>query len=499
MSAFLGADEFLLYNATYRVLICRPCQYAIQKSAVESHLLRHKIYRLERQQLLAEIAVLELLEPDDVQNPPLISAPIDGLPLIPGLRCNFTACGELFASSKRMKRHWSETHKNNSPGPSFASDATLQTFFRGTKIRYFQVDSSDSGQTAQPRATSGPRLESDPSLASPPVDLKILAYFHHFTTSTSLTLPTLQCDSVSYWQVEAARTSLGFSWLVHGLLAVASHHTSWLSIDPSTHNDLLVDSMRFKTSFVDGFTALRASAKVSSDMATVKLAAQLICILRCSSLSINTPVLLGGVQGGTVQDLISQETTSLRGLMSVIQGCGDAALAIALVCADLPPVTGECPSTDDIWATVSAAFPRASTPPRLVPILRALPFRMAQVFGRPDGTRDVLTVFSAIDGLIDCCYLLDSVRNECAVAHWTSIVLWVKRVSTRFDEMLQEGSPAALVVAGYWSMLVTDAEPSCWFMNGLGARVFDAVKNQLPPDPPVHGLLQVVSNNVSNV
>ena len=69
MNASIGAGELLCYNAQHKLLICLECKYAIQKHAVDSHLLRHKIYREERQQLLSAISELELPEPDDVRFP----------------------------------------------------------------------------------------------------------------------------------------------------------------------------------------------------------------------------------------------------------------------------------------------------------------------------------------------------------------------------------------------------------------------------------------------
>lgn len=128
-------------DPAYCVLICRECQYAIQKSAVSSHLLRHKIYREERQRFLSHVANLELLEPEDVSLPPPWSAPIEGLPVIAGVGCTQDGCGSLCASLKRMKKHQSEVHGVSNLGnvEEFARPAALQTFFRGTKLRYFEV------------------------------------------------------------------------------------------------------------------------------------------------------------------------------------------------------------------------------------------------------------------------------------------------------------------------------------------------------------------------
>ena len=110
-----GSRDLLEYDARYGVLICRECQYAIQKSALQSHLLRHKIYRGERQNLLSSIARLDIFEPQNVPLPNPSSPPIDTLPIISGYRCTAAGCENLCASFKRMRRHWSEIHGQNEP------------------------------------------------------------------------------------------------------------------------------------------------------------------------------------------------------------------------------------------------------------------------------------------------------------------------------------------------------------------------------------------------
>jgi hypothetical protein len=111
----------LLYLREYGVLICRECQYAIQKSALRSHLLRHKIYRDERERLLSSVARLQLYEPDEVPLPGPGSPTISGLPLVSGFCCTAAKCGHLCASEKRMKRHWSDDHGRIIESSSFAS------------------------------------------------------------------------------------------------------------------------------------------------------------------------------------------------------------------------------------------------------------------------------------------------------------------------------------------------------------------------------------------
>ncbi|KAK1142988.1 hypothetical protein N8T08_007229 [Aspergillus melleus] len=212
-----GPRDLLEYDAHYGVLICRECHYAIQKTALQSHLLRHKIYRSERQDLLCQIAPLQLLEPHEVPLPGAATSPIEALPIIPGYRCTSVGCGCLYASSKRMKRHQTETHGRGDTSDilSHARPATLQTFFRGTKLRYFEV----TGQVPHD-------LDSSVDSPSLDVDLDTLACFHYFLTTASLTLPCPQRRGHldEYWQTKVVPHALRNRWLMCGLLAISASH-----------------------------------------------------------------------------------------------------------------------------------------------------------------------------------------------------------------------------------------------------------------------------------
>ena len=234
-----AAGDLLEYNSDYSLLICRQCQYTIQKIALESHLLRHKIYRGDRRRLLPSIAQLHLLEPQHVTLPAPNLPPFEALPLLSGYRCTAADCQHLTVSFKRMKRHWSEIQGLGgtvSLSSSFARPVRLQTFFRGTKVRYFEVasptaslvsdengnnddDDDDDGEDdhegcedeghdaitatplSPPHVSAPPEITHGPSLAD--FNLETLTYFHNFTTITSLTLPRAKGPQSGehYWQM----------------------------------------------------------------------------------------------------------------------------------------------------------------------------------------------------------------------------------------------------------------------------------------------------------
>lgn len=189
--------DLLGYNAEYRVLICRECRYAIQKSALRSHLLRHKVYRGERERLLASIALLDLPGPDQVLLPHPSSRPISALPVMSGYRCTAPECGYLCASAKRMRCHRSEVHGfADALFFDSARPAKLQTFFRGTKLRYFEVTPAVEVEVTASMSNTSVEDGEDENLA-------------HTTTSQSKSmLPenTERCSSIN--SGERARTAL---------------------------------------------------------------------------------------------------------------------------------------------------------------------------------------------------------------------------------------------------------------------------------------------------
>lgn len=158
------ADTTVLLNhdPEYGVLVCLKCHYAVQKSAVDSHLLRHKIYREERKRLVASVSNLNILEPEEVSVPAPSSPALAYITKFSGLKCAVPQCGHLTVSTKRMKLHWKQAHRSlESPtrDNDLARNVILQTFFRGNKVKYFEVESRQTADTGSPRSHDATRLD----------------------------------------------------------------------------------------------------------------------------------------------------------------------------------------------------------------------------------------------------------------------------------------------------------------------------------------------------
>jgi Orsellinic acid/F9775 biosynthesis cluster protein D len=508
-----GAGDLLEYNSKYSLLICRECQYAIQKNALESHLLRHKIYRGDRQRLLSSIAQLDLLEPHDVSLPPPGSPPVDALPILSGYRCMAGGCQHLTASSKRMKRHWSEIHGLGGSVPfssSFARPVKLQTFFRGTKVRYFEVASpkaplvntDDDGNDRDGyhefqeesenanRATPSPplHLPDPPGTAHGPFptdfNLETLTYFHHFITITSLTLPSTEYSQSAkqHWQNRVVLRALRRHWLMCGLLAISALHLAALADDTMIKRIHREREAQFFSEFSAGL-GQTTGCDLGFEAAEMEAEAretgeQIRCLLRCAQWALAEPTF----------DYESMAPSQLLSIMSNIRGCvvPVSTLRFSGIQNDGQERQEEL-SAQGLLQTRNSSHSgnpdtnssSDKTPSVLLDRLRALPFHIAEALGRPESGQDVFATLSAITTVVECCEI--SFACDEAGAAWQGVARWLTSVSDHFNRMVLRHHPAALVVLAHWAaMLVKRAEQfDCWFLKGSAKMVVLQVTRQL--------------------
>ncbi|KAH8705159.1 hypothetical protein BGW36DRAFT_284790 [Talaromyces proteolyticus] len=495
MSAALELGDLLRYDAEYKVLICRECKYAIQKNALGSHLLRHKIYRGERQRLLSSISQLHVLDPDDVRSPFADCPPVDGLPVIAGYKCLAPGCGSLCASFKRMRHHWSTTHALSNPSDDFACSVDLQTFFRGTKLRYFEVSRSTSvvGPSLVPDCQDSRIAQQDSNLVVEPkphaktsvlprsalsgsilpgfdFDLEALRYFHHFVTTTSLTLPARDYRLSTYWQTDVIEQALQLRWLMCGVLAISASHMA-ARLDVETTKQMHLDrSAQFQLGFLAGWNEMKHST-VNLDTEELKTGAQMICIQRCCQWTLakpNTPD----------QNSLELFTASIRGCIdSNFALCSEVSGNSFLVNASIPLVNVENENSGV----------GNHSPPALLEHLRSLPYRMAEPLGKPDDPLDVMATLQAVETLVDCCLL--TYRADEVGTVWIGMESWLRRVPRHFEEMILRRAPAALIVLGHWLVLVERAEHYCWVLKGLAVRIMTQISGDLPEEYAIQSLV----------
>ncbi|KAL4999494.1 hypothetical protein BDV10DRAFT_164944 [Aspergillus recurvatus] len=486
--ARFGPRQILEYDGRYGVLICHECRYAIQKNALQSHLLRHKIYRTDRQQLVALINELDLLEPDDVPLPPPESPPVDGLPVIAGYRCTAPGCANLCASLKRMRGHWRESH--GLADASLARPAKLQTFFRGTKIRYFEVtpttedeDDADSergeddeddemgeqerGNDRQPTtSTIPPNPPNPPNLPNPPVnvDLETLSYFHHFTSATILTLPNPQGprSAPQYWLTNVVPQALRQKWLTCGLLALSACHLATFPDIATVQQQHRKRAADFSSEFRTGWE--EATAMTAEGMR--ETATQIECLLRCAHWAL--------AESPSDQRIMPEPGVPehLQCIMTTIQSTIPFA-------APLEPETPTYATRILRWNSPETGN---SVLAEIRNRLRDLPSRMANTFGKPENIQDVFVLLSAVAALGECCDT--SFASEEVGPAWWGMATWWARVPLNFQELVAGHDPAALVVVAHWAALMVNRTErcGCWLVKGLCMTILLRIAERLPED-----------------
>jgi hypothetical protein len=499
MPSRFGTQDLLEYNENYRVIICRDCKYAIQKNALGSHLLRHKIYRSERQHLLTAISQLDLLEPEDVLIPPGQSPAVDGLPVISGYKCTANGCVNLCASTKRMRRHWSEAHGMSTPPEPFAESVNLQTFFRGTKLKYFEVFPASTsptgtiiahaeGSTGIPAFGSGALFAASPEVPKSPqsrpldLDLVTLTYFHHYITTTSLTLPTRSLEHKVYWQNDVVMPALQLHWMMCGILAISASHLIQLSDDLAANRVHQSRHVAFYQAFICGWEEAREdTGTVSTDVA--EAAAMLLCIQRCYHWASN---LLAHDQ----IECLSSAAFALETFMTTIQGCVSPEIALRSLfgtAATARETLGTSP--DNVTGSPPNNAGSGNMPPTgLLEIFHTLPFRMSYILGKPDNAIDVLAALSAINVLVRCTQI--SYATDDSDAAWLGMELWLRKLSNKFNNMIICQSPASLIVLANWSLLVRRAEHYHWFLRGSSIKLLSQILEEVDGNEDIRTLVE---------
>ncbi|KAJ5433176.1 uncharacterized protein N7458_012332 [Penicillium daleae] len=499
----LGPHDLLEYNAGYRVLICRDCQYAIQKNALGSHLLRHKIYREERQRLLSAINELDIVEPDDLLLPTPDTLPVAALPVMSGHGCTVTGCGYLCASSKRMRRHWSDAHGVNGSDnmSSLERSVKLQTFFRGTKLKYFEVAATSSypeprisddksghgrGGLKLNAATSPAHLTPNPT-PCPAVDLETLTYFHHFITTASLSLPGAE-DSLSppqYWEKEVIPLALQRQWLMCGLLAISAYYSATLEDRATARTLHCKRATKFYSDFCVGFkpTNDEMNRMTTETYWKVKRAGiHIKSVVTCAQWTFN---------GFT----INQETTPVPATFPQLDSFLQDMRSFVSPESAMSSCTYQ--SRDEIPQRAldkNGPLENDNARTMLLNHIHTLPYRMAEIFGKPDHEEDAPAILLAIKALSECC--TSSFESDALSRAWQCMAGWLTRTTDHFNRMVSLQNSAALVVLAYWAATLVERAEKCgiWFIHGLSRTILSEIRELLSTDDAAWALVQEVIN-----
>ena len=144
-----NADDWLEYEARYKVLICKYHQYALQN--LSNHLrTQHSGSTKEKSAVVKKFASLEILQPSKVQLPPPLEQPIESLGKPrDAFVCDEEECGFITISRDEIRKHCNKEHdwRSTKRDQEHWHHVYVQTFFsNGGRQRYFTVDYYDQAQ-----------------------------------------------------------------------------------------------------------------------------------------------------------------------------------------------------------------------------------------------------------------------------------------------------------------------------------------------------------------
>ncbi len=133
-------DEYIIYNTTYHILICRQCGYAIPQDGIMRHYRRfHKTIPLVmRQEIINYGLSLDLLQPSKVQElweTLNVNTTIKGLTVYSGFQCQYEGCVKYARTEISMKQHCRETHNWVAKERIIWKKQQLQTIFGGQFVK----------------------------------------------------------------------------------------------------------------------------------------------------------------------------------------------------------------------------------------------------------------------------------------------------------------------------------------------------------------------------
>jgi hypothetical protein len=128
-------NDYVTYNAEYKVLICRHHQSAIPPDGILRHFRdMHKAIPIATRKAIADYSkTMELATLDEVTTPNEPVEPVAGLSVIRGFQCEYGGCSELRSTVTSMKQHCRETHGWTAFTRIMWMNQAFQTLFDGAR------------------------------------------------------------------------------------------------------------------------------------------------------------------------------------------------------------------------------------------------------------------------------------------------------------------------------------------------------------------------------
>lgn len=486
-------EDLLCYLPSYKVLICKDCHFAIQPSALSSHLLRHGFYRGNRKKLTKDLSQLDLAEPEDVPVPDKGDEAIGELPVAEGFICEYGsdedgagACGHACMAEKRMAAHWREVHDRHHVSEVRARRARLQTFFRGSKTRYFEVERgrpvADVERPVLGRRDTAERFyrnvgeanvkgEDEGAALGPELQIYDVGLMHLWHTRTGRTLGRGKGEQEEYWTLHVATLALECEWLMRCILAMTAVHSAYLGIRNGASKETIRKD--HNAALRHHFAGLAGYRRALACGVTVDSAVQFAASGRLLGLSFGAGVvadqwLENHSNPESPRDVFNRSILGPLEFAILVRGSVEVQLSAQNVLAEGTPF--KIP----LYILKAFSYPSpisddAELDPRLSACAKA-----ASSLKRP--TTDSEALESALASL-SFCYSGGILEGEPVNENrlWMHGQCWPRLVSETYLLLLQADDPAALVVYAHWCLLIKRLEPLSWYLEGMSMRMVEAI------------------------
>ena len=391
-----------------------------------------------------------------------------------------------------MKLHWKQAHGSlylPTRDCDLARKMTLQTFFRGNKVRYFEVESTHANidsPTSQDTACHSPPAEinhlvtpnevSSSTISTGPSatvlgpiaesNMYMLRYFHNFVTATSRTLPFGANVPLRerYWQEVFVSKALQYTWLMHGLLAISACHMALSTDDP----EAIRLHCEFEADYASSFDLQVGASGV--DEAVELMGDRLRSLLRLAQIALRR------ASPPRARDYLHQRSIGLH-----LRAC----FYLDSISFDSRSSVGDDEMPRERYL---AEAPMEG--------LRTLQLRMFELLGPPASIGDALTIIKSIELLQETCGSVGSYDDlgPC----WGVAAAWLKRVPHRFHEMVDHHDAVALLLMAYWStiLVVRIEKEGCWFLKDVVKALVLQVAEKLVAEQ--HPLLPLILDSAGS-
>lgn len=454
----------LRHLINYRVLLCIQCGYCVLGHALDRHLkCIHHMGWAARKAYVEIASGLRLASWDGIEYPHPECQPVPGLPIHKGYACQAEGCGHLCITAKRMQAHWTSKHRSLRlrPGRSQSRRATLQTFFKGSGLRYFEVS-----HRMNPSKTSASERNHNLSLTkSPMVDSEKAS-----TTDWLLSKefqdhcwPTVvPCKSTKQsWCNEMLQIADSTEVLRHAMLSVTASFIAHKY--PASRSLYRSKAEKYRRLAIH---ELSICSGVSKEPGTFFAHFNMQRLMTICYISEMRAMFLENQCERFVADTVLPQWIPVqrKGRAVVWQHRGQGRVIDAIhgsgrVLYDavylMPEVTVAVNPYDDRLRTLESSLPQLVND----------------------------------DATGSCTQALSMLRRVWEIPHKQTItsfrdmaLMWTARVPDDFLDSLQRDDPAALIIFAHYCVLWSFAENECWYMKGHAEDMLYRIASHLPWD-----------------